>query len=260
MGLISRVSSRTYRGILEIEEKTMPFDDKWLRAHCGHFDPSTVSKLDISGKQLRELPELIKCFTSLKYLNLADNDLNDEQLAKISTRYLPLLEEVDFKNNARITAIDNMILPMPKSKLEMICLEGTGLTHLPSGLEDLEKLNILNTPLNQHLESNSETSVFNYSKLAWLNNEPVISTGKHHNGENNFENSFYKQRRLILKHLELGLPFEKVSIKDDTVTEKFEIPVPQKFELEIPAKLGARLDKTRREIDEKLAKLDSLLT
>lgn len=143
----------------------MPFDDNWLRAHCNHFDASTVSKLDISGKKLKALPELIKCFTSLKYLNLADNDLTDEQLAKISTRYLPLLEEVDLRNNSQITAIDNMILPMPKSKLEVINLSGTGLTHLPAGLEDLEKLDIFGTPLNSNLEDldNSNDNVFNYS-------------------------------------------------------------------------------------------------
>ena len=180
----------------------MPYDDNWLRAHCNHFDPSTVSKLDISGKKLRQLPELIKCFTSLKYLNVADNDLEDEQLAKISTRYLPLLEEVNLKNNSKLTAIDNMILPMPKSKLEVINLSGTGITHLPSGLEDLEKLDIVGTPLNKNLEclDNSNENIFNYPKLVWLNNEPVVSTK-----DKNFENSFYNQRRLILKHLELGI-------------------------------------------------------
>ena len=94
-----------------------------------------------------------------------------------------------------------------------------------------------------------------YTKLAWLNNEPVVSTK-----EKNFENSFYNQRRLILKHLELGIPFESQITAEKSIKEKFEIPVPEKFELEVPEKLASRLEKTRKEIADKLGKLEDLLS
>ena len=69
---------------------------------------------------------------------------------------------------------------------------------------------------------------------------------------NSFEDSFYNQRRLILKHLSLGIPFEPNSGGEKSVTEKFEIPVPEKFELEIPQKLASKLEKTRKEIESTL--------
>jgi len=239
-------------------------DDNWLRSHCGHFDPSTVSQLDLKGQNLKVLPDLIRNFTSLKYLNLSENDLSDDQLNKISTRYLPLLERINLSGNARITTISSMILPMPKSKLTNIELENTGLTQLPSGLDELEKLNVKGTPLNTSLESldNANDNIFNYPNLLWLNGEPIFHSAK----GKNFEDSFYNQRRLILKHLEMGIPFnqsEAAKNNDSRLSAEALLEesknAARQITLDISPKISSKLDKTRSEINDKLAKLDMIL-
>jgi len=239
------------------------FDDNWLRSHCGHFDPSTVSELNLKGNGLQVLPGLIRSFTSLKYLNLSDNNLSDDELSKICTRYLPLLEDINLSGNKKITTISSMILPMPKSKLVCINLQGTSLINLPSGLDDLEKLNVSDTPLNNSLESldNVNENVFNYPNLQWLNSEPIFCSDT----EKGFKDSFYNQRRLILKHLEMGIPFEPTETEKSAEMKSAELLLEESKRaatdctLDISAKLKERLGKTRQEINEKLAVLDSLM-
>lgn len=248
--------------------KTLTEVDRWLRSYCGHFDTTAVSRLDLSDKGLTELPCSISTFINLKYLNLSKNNLTNTELGKVSTRYLPLLEECDLSGNERITEIDGMILTMPKSQLRYLDCSSTSLTKLPQCMDELERLVIKSTQLSIDLDKLDPKVdyILDYPKLSWLNNEPVFTS----TDLDNFSSSFFLQSRIINRHIDKGIPFDAEDSdifyssevdpgsRNNSVTNRSSVEL-NGVELRISARHTVRKDRMVKEIDEKLQKLQTLI-
>lgn len=201
--------------------------DFWLKAYSNHFDVKVVTKLDLSNKNLTSLPNIISEFTSLQYLNLSHNNLNESCLSKISNKFLPNLEVLDLSHNKNLKSVGKIIhiyqdkegkpvLQDGMVKITELNLMNTQVDYLPflkndevffKIFENLEKIQLERTPLNLSLVEGdaSVTKIFKLKNLSWLNNEPIWSIT---NPEDR-DKSFYWESRKIKYHLENDIPFDE---------------------------------------------------
>jgi len=232
--------------------------DIWLKAYSGHFDTATVGRLELQNKNIAFLPKIIQTFTNLKLLNLSQNDITNSEIIKISNIYLPNLEILDLSKNSKLSNLENLWVAEENSgfikkeenfennfekyyfkplTLTQLIISDTNIDTLPCLTEkninnnpwisenenleifsNLEKLEILNTPLNNKLALGdlNATRILQLQKLQWLNHESIFSA-KHPNDN---ENSFYHLSRKIQYHIENSISFTENSLETEKTPKK----------------------------------------
>jgi len=170
--------------------------DRWLLRHCQHFDVGIVTRLDLSNKNLKSLPDLIKSFKSLEFLDCSNNNLTDRDVAKLAN--LPL-ETLILKNNPLISNLNSISPNNSVSSLVNLDCSFTSLMTLPTNLLAIENLVIEQTPALSSMErmlQNGRNMIF--PKLAFFNHLPVqnITTGEYNGSFYQIANSQTSPRKI----------------------------------------------------------------
>ena len=148
------------------------------------FMLTSLKILDISDNDINEIPEEIWKMKSLTSVNFDNNDIGR---IPASIGQLAALEELSCSNN-KLTALPNAIGKL--GKLKSLILDGNQITSLPDTICDLVELNTLDLtgnkiaklPLNLHQLKNI-TVAHSYYKLSkhglWLHQNPLTSPPPH---------------------------------------------------------------------------------
>jgi Leucine-rich repeat (LRR) protein len=130
-----------------------------------------VTKLNLSGKNLKEIPENVYDYTNLEKLDLSHN-----QIASIPQAILKLrkLRTIDLSFN-KISVLQSSIFKLPK--LRVLNLHGNEIQNLPKQVKD-SHLKILILSKNK-FEENPEELLHSIAKVDLVDNPIKIDKSEH---------------------------------------------------------------------------------